>query len=152
MKKIIGWILVIGFFVFVFRGSLSNDSSTITKTINYNDYDYSSLDNNLSRDEAIDSYWDEISEYVDGTETIEACSDESGNCYDLDADISNGHLETLYFNNGGYLSFYTDFDSDGDAYDTDDEGRGWSFRLDMDSSMIDDAVTDWASDNDYTIE
>ncbi len=152
MKKVFGWILVLGFFIFVFRGSLSNNSSTLTRSTTFTNDDYPLLNKNLSRDEAIDSYWDEISDYVDGTETIEACSDESGNCYDLDADISSGHLETLYFNNGGYLNFYTDFDSDGDAYDSDDEGRGWSFRLDMDSSMIDDAVSDWASDNGYTIE
>ncbi len=42
----------------------------------------------LTRDEAIEGYWDEIKDYLDGTETIDACSEESGNCYSLDADIS----------------------------------------------------------------
>ncbi|MBI2019051.1 hypothetical protein HYS95_00085 [Candidatus Daviesbacteria bacterium] len=147
MKAFFGWGLIIAFFIFIFNSGSSNESSS------FNDSNYFSDDQNaISRTDAIDSHWDSISDYVDGTETIEACSDDSGNCYSLDADISNGHLETLYFPNGGYLNFYTEFDSDGDAYDTDSEGNSWSFTLDMDSSIVDDAISNWASDNDYTID
>lgn len=106
----------------------------------------------ISRDEAIGSYWDEIKDYVDGTETIDACSSESGNCYSLDADISNGAVEQIYFSNGGYLYFSADIDESGNASDIDQNGNSWDFTIDMDSSIIDDAVNDWASDNGYMIE
>lgn len=106
----------------------------------------------ISRDEAIESYWDEIKDYVDGTETIDSCSSESGNCYGLDADISNGAVEQIYFNNGGYLYFSADIDESGNTSDIDQNGNSWDFTIDMDSSIIDDAVSDWASDNSYIIE
>jgi hypothetical protein len=105
----------------------------------------------IDRDEAISDYWYEIKDYVDGTETINACSSESGNCYDLDADISGGVIDELYFDNGGYLYFSADIEDDGSASDYDQNGDSWDFYVDMDSSIIEDAIYDWASDNDYTI-
>ena len=124
----------------------------------YNDSGYRSgrqsiiSEKTLSRDEAIESYWDEIKDYVNGTETIDACSYESGNCYSLDAEISSGQVEMIYFPNGGYLYFSADIDEGGNASDFDQNGDSWDFTIDMDSSVIDDAIYDWASDNEYTIE
>lgn len=106
----------------------------------------------LTRDEAIENYWDEIKNYVDGTKTIDACSLESGNCYSLDADISDGVIETIYFSNGGYLYFSADIDESGNASDIDQNGNSWDFTIDMDSPIIDDAINEWASDNGYIIE
>jgi len=106
----------------------------------------------LGRDEAINDYWDEIKDYVDGTETIDACSLESGNCYSLDADISSGIIEEIYFSNGGYLYFSADINESGNASDIDQDGNNWDFTIDMDSSIIDDAIDEWAYDNDYIIE
>src|SRR3989338_968368 len=105
--NILIWILIIGAIAafFLFRNGGEK---------NYNDSGYRSGRQNiisektLSRDEAIESYWDEIKDYIDGTETIDACSSDSGNCYDLDADISNGQVEEIYFPNGGYLYFSAD--------------------------------------------
>jgi hypothetical protein len=131
-------------------GGLFGGSSDYSSAGSYSDYDEDSSQT-ISYDEAIDNYWDDIQDYVDGTETVEACYDYS-NCYDLDADISSGYLETLHFNNGGYLSFYAEFDDGGYASDTDDEGRDWEFTLDMNSPTVEDAVSNWASDNEYTIE
>lgn len=145
------WIVIIGAIAafFIFR---DGDEKS------YNDSGYSSgrqsiiSEKTLSRDEAIEGYWDEIKDYIDGTETIDACSSDSGNCYDLDADISNGQVEEIYFPNGGYLYFSADIDESGNASDFDQNGNGWDFAVDMDSSIIDDAVSDWASDNGYTLE
>ena len=106
----------------------------------------------LGRDEAINDYWDEIKDYVDGTETIDVCSLESGNCYSLDADISSGIIEEIYFSNGGYLYFSADINESGNASDIDQDGNNWDFTIDMDSSIIDDAIDEWAYDNDYIIE
>lgn len=129
----------------IFGGSSSSSSY-------YSDYSNNEdAPRTIGYDEAIEGYWDDIQEYVDGTEIIEACYD-YGNCYDLDADISSGYLDTLHFNNGGYLTFYAEFDENGNAYDTDDEGRDWEFTLDMSSSIVEDAVYEWASDNDVEIE
>jgi hypothetical protein len=96
----------------------------------------------ISRTVAVSQHWDEIKEYADGSETVQACS-ESG-CYDLDADISSGIIETLHFPNGGYLMLSADIESDGSASDADERGRLWSFTLDMDSAVVDEAVREWA--------
>jgi len=145
------WILVVGAIAAFFLFRDGDEKS-------YNDSGYRSgrqsiiSEKTLSRDEAIESYWDEIKDYIDGTETIDACSSNSGNCYDLDADISNGQIEEIYFSNGGYLYFSADIDESGNASDFDQNGDGWDFTIDMDSSIIEEAISDWASDNGYTIE
>ncbi len=108
--------------------------------------------NTISRSDAIDSDWDSIKEYLNGTETANACSAESGNCYDLDADISNGTIDEIYFSNGGYLYFGADIDSNGDASDFDEDGNEWDFSFDMNSSLVDDAISEWASENNYNVE
>lgn len=154
--KIVFWsIAVLVGFYFISRLGNSNSSSSGSSPATYSNTDNSvgnPEDSVLSYDEAIDSYWDDIKSYVSGTEIIEACSDSSGNCYDLDVDISEGNIETLHFNNGGYLNFNDEFDSNGYVSATDEEGNGWQFTLDMTSSIVTDAVDNWASDNNYTIE
>jgi len=149
--NILIWILIVGAIVafFIFR---DGDE----KSYNNSGYLFGRqniiFEKTLDRDEAIYNYWDEIKDYVNGTETIDACSWGSGNCYSLDADISNGQIEVIYFPNGGYLYFAADIDENGNASDFDREGNSWDFTIDMYSSIIDDAIYDWASDNGYTIE
>lgn len=106
----------------------------------------------MSREDAINEHWDEIKEYLTGTQEIEACSDQSNNCYDLDAYISSGKIDTLNFENGGFLKFSADFDENGSASDDDYRGNGWSFTLDMDSDFVTEAIETWASKNNCTIE
>jgi len=114
---------------------------------NYYDDDYRVID----RDEAIDEHWDEIKEYVDGSTEVEAYSYDSGNYYSLDADISNGEVDQVYFPNGGYLhSLGAEVDSGGSASGYDQEYRDWEFEVD--DSLIDDAVEEWAQDNDYELD
>lgn len=157
---ILGICLVIAFFIFTHDGgsSVTSDSNFDYQAPSgnrfYGDSEepyYDEVDT-IDRYDAINDYWDEIREYVNGTETIVACSWDSGSCYDLDADISDGYIETVYFAEGGYLSVYAEIDSDGEASDFAQDGREWSFTLDMDSSIVEDAVYDWASDNDYELE
>lgn len=149
------WILIIGavatFFVFRNNGSESSPANTFPDSRSYRNLG-ANENTILSRDEAISEHWDEVKEYVDGTETVEACSSSSGSCYDLDADISGGAIEQIYFPNGGYLYFSADIDESGSASDSDQNGDSWDFTVDMSSSIIDDAVDNWASSNDYTIE
>ena len=106
----------------------------------------------IDRDDAIYDHWDEIKEYFTATETIQAYSYQAGNTYDLDADISNGTVETIYFPNGGYLYFSANIDENGHASDFDYTGREWGFDIDMESSAIDEAIEEWADANDYIIE
>lgn len=118
--------------------------------------DYSEEYTNYENEQTIDSYdakldyWDEISEYLGGTHTIEACSDSSGNCYDVEAEISSGDIQMIYFSNGGYLDIYgADVDYDGTASgDSDDDY--WTFQVR--DSDVDEAVSVWAYINDYTLE
>lgn len=105
----------------------------------------------LTRDESIQNHWDEIKEYLEGTETVEACSLTSGNCYDLEADISSGSIDVIHFLNGGYQSFSADIEEDGSASDVDTDGNSWEFTLNMDSASVDEAIMEWANANGYTI-
>ena len=93
-------------------------------------------------------HWDDIKEFVNGSESIEACSLESGNCYELEAELSSGVIDTLHFNNGGWLNLAADVDSSGSASDVDDRGRSWDFSLDVrSSSLVDSALEEWSSAN-----
>lgn len=152
MRKI-PWISIIGALALLSFLRNNNDNYDYNAGDSYrfptNDYRESRV---IDRDDAVYEYWDEIKDYVNGTEVIDACSYESGNCYSLDADISDGQIELIYFPNGGYLYFSADIDEDGNASDIDQNGNGWDFTLDMDLPLIDDAVYDWASDNGYAIE
>ena len=136
-------------FIVVFLSGCSSDSN-LSSSGSISDSYKSSQENIISRYDAIADYWDEIQEYLDGTEEIEACSD-SG-CYDLEADISDGYITTLYFNNGGYLDFYAGIDNSGYAYDSDDELNDWEFSISMNSYFVDNAIEEWASDNDFELE
>lgn len=62
----------------------------------------------------------------DGTYTVEACS--SNGCYDLDADISDGVVETIYFPNGGYIYPDAELDEDGSGYGYDSDGNEWEIN------------------------
>jgi hypothetical protein len=118
--------------------------------------DYSSTEDPtgdaLSRDDAIDQHWDEIRDYMNGIQSVEACSSQSGNCYSLDAEVSGGNIHTLHFPSGGYGSFSADIDADGSASDSDSDGDSWDFQVDMESSTVDDAVSEWAEANGHAIE
>jgi len=147
------WAVIIGV-VLVATGAFNrNDSDSSFTPDSYTGSTYGSgSEKTIDRQDAIDENWDDIKQYLSGTETINACSSESGNCYDLDADISDGSIEQIYFPNTGYLYFSADIDSDGSASDFDENGNEWDFTLDMDSSIVDDAVSQWADDNGYTLQ
>lgn len=138
-------IAVILFFVYLNKsGSNSSGSGYPRSRDSYEDTE------TLDMYDAKVDHWDEISEYLEGSYTIEACSNNSGNCYDLDADISSGEVEMIYFSNGGYLDIYgANIDSDGSASGDSDED-GWTFQVD--DSDIDDAVIEWADNQDIELE
>lgn len=58
---------------------------------------------------------------VDGSQTVEACNDRTGDCYDLDAEISGGQVEKINFPNGGHL------DLDGAELDENGQASGESY-------------------------
>ena len=127
-----------------------NKNLKISDKYNKNFYSDEKENNIVLYSEAIENYWDEIKEYIDGYETIEACS--NSGCYDLEAYILDGRVEKIYFPNGGYLYFFNaEIDSNGEASDMDQNGNWWDFSLDMDSSIVQDAVSEWANDNGYTL-
>ena len=157
---IIGWLVILGL---VFWWGSSHEKKTAEPAAapsfgipagrsSYSpSYSVGSDNVTLSRDEAIADHWDEIKEYLNGSETIEACSLQSGNCYDLDADISSGSIDTIHFPNGGWKNLAGDVDSDGSASDMDNDGDSWDMNLDMNSSSVDDAIQEWADSNGVEI-
>jgi len=106
----------------------------------------------LSRAAAIERYWDEIKEELNGTSPVEACSSLRPNCYDLDAAISGGSILMVRFPNGGYLRLSADIDERGSAADTDQDGTRWEFTLDLDEDIVDEAIEAWARRKGFTIQ
>lgn len=105
----------------------------------------------MSRAAAIERNWEAIKDHLNGTETIEACTD-GRTCYDLEADIDAGAITTVHFVNGGFLTVSADLDQDGSASDIDQRGRNWDFTLDMDTPIVNEAVQAWARETRHTIQ
>lgn len=122
------------------QSSYPSYSTSYSSNRNYRTIDY---------DEALDDHWDEIKEYINGTETIEVHSQESGNYYTLDAEISNGEVESISFPNGGWIYINAELNSDGTG-----EGYGSDsyWDVEVDSGIIEDAVQEWADDNGYSLD
>lgn len=102
----------------------------------------------IDYDEALDNHWDEIKEYINGSEAIEVYSQESGSYYTLDADISSGEVESIHFPNGGWIYINAELNSDGTG-----EGYGSDsyWDVEVDSYLIEDAAEEWASDNGFSL-
>ncbi len=137
----LGWGAVIALVIFVLSSSGGGSSSDSYERYSDPDYDSYISETEDMYDMAYDN-WDIVREYIDGTETIEACSD-SG-CYSLDADISYGYISTVYFPNGGYISPDAEIDSDGHASGYDSDGNDWSFEVD--ERILEDAIENWYED------
>lgn len=131
----------------------SNNSSPSNYSYSGYTSDDESEESTLDSSDALSDHWAEIAEYLDGTYTVEACSDNSGNCYGLDADIDQGQIETIYPPNGGYVGIYSaDVDSDGDASGSDDGDNEDYWRFKVNQSDIEDALQSWADSNDINLE
>ncbi len=137
----------------IFHHSSKEDSKIITPSYtNGSERSYSRQDykgkRTITKESALEEHWGEIKEYIDGTEPIEAHSQKSGSTYTLDADISNGEVEIIHFLNGGYIYINADLNSDGTG-----EGYGSNsyWDVEIDSSLIEDATEEWASDSGYTL-
>lgn len=106
----------------------------------------------ISRELAIEDHWDDIKDQISGTETVEACRTSSGSCYDLEAEIAAGTITDVRFPNGGVLSLSADIEQDGTASDIDQRGESWDFTLDLDASIVNEAVNAWAETAGYTVD
>jgi hypothetical protein len=153
--SVILWtVLVVGIGSWLYFGFSNNQSNKMSDTECYsvhsrtydrygiNDTEDSYLDYDTMYDNAYDE-WETVREYIDGTFVIDACSD-SG-CYTLDADISSGYIDTVYFPDGGYLSPSSEINSDGTASAYDSDGNAWEFIVS--GSDIDEAIDSWIKDS-----
>ncbi len=149
MYTLVWGAILFGGYIFFTSDKTSSNVSFSSRYFDSTEYSSEEESNTISYEDAISDNWDEIRDYIDATETIEACSDSNGNCYDLEADISEGCIDTIYFDNGGYLNFYSAcFNEDGYTYDSDENGDDWEFNLDMGSSLVTEAIDEWASESD----
>ena len=141
------WVSIVGVLLLIaYLSSGSKDAPAPDADVPQTAYgSLGAVDRSISRDEAIDSHWDEVSEFLNGTESVEACRTSTGRCYQLDADFSSGRLETLHFLNGGFIDFGEEVSNDGTASGLDSRGDSWDFQLDMDSSLVDDAIQEWTA-------
>ncbi len=63
-----------------------------------------------------------------GTETMEACNQSSGNCYDLDVDSDGENIERIYFPKGGWVDVDSSECDDGYCYVEDENGTEWELE------------------------
>ena len=85
---------VAGLILILFGAVFFGSSYKTTNELNLQDYQYEE-DRiaepeipKISRDRALSRHWDEIKDFVDGTEVIDVFSYESANYYSVDSDIS----------------------------------------------------------------
>lgn len=75
--------------------------------------------NNESNDQPVGFY---------GTDTMYACNQSSGNCYDLDVDSDGESVERIYFPNGGWVDANSSDCDDGYCYVEDEDGTEWELE------------------------
>lgn len=102
-------------------GRDGEDFDEHTPTYDYSDYSQPIYDDS--------GYYEEIypSGFV-GTETMEACNGNTGNCYDLDVDSSGESIERINFPNGGWRDVYYSDCEDGYCYVEDEDGTEWELQ------------------------
>ncbi|MDO8623467.1 MAG: hypothetical protein Q7R52_04425 [archaeon] len=133
--KILGWgfaVLLVWGVYSLFKGNdISNDAYLKgdmsdyggSATQRYEDTptfgDDSYTTNDESNDQPVGFY---------GTDTMYACNQSSGNCYDLDVDSDGENVERIYFPKGGWVDVdYSDCD-DGYCYVEDENGTEWELE------------------------
>ncbi len=103
------------------KGDMSDYSGSPTLRREYTpqfEDDYSTT-NDESNDQPVGFY---------GTETMTACNQSSGNCYDLDVDSDGENIERIYFPKGGWVDVdYSDCE-DGSCYVEDENGTEWELE------------------------
>ena len=133
--KILGW----GFVVLLIWGGYSLFNGDKIPSDAYNKGDMSDYGGSpTQRYEDTPSYEDDIYTTNDesndqpvgfyGTDTMYACNQSSGNCYDLDVDSDGESVERMYFPKGGWVDIdYSDCD-DGYCYVEDENGTEWELE------------------------
>ena len=103
------------------KGDMSNTGGSPTYRYNdtptYEDDEYTS--NNESNDQHVGFY---------GTDTMNACNESSGNCYDLDVDSDGENIERIYFPKGGWVDVDSSDCNDGYCYVEDENGTEWELE------------------------
>lgn len=106
MPWLIG-ILILAGAIYGFSGDSKDELITPVSTHSglYEESSSYSLFSDSYDEDSYEEHNDDVNRYenLGGTYTVEACSSNSGNCYDLDADIEGGGVERIYFPNGGHL-------------------------------------------------
>ena len=133
-------LVVFGFFIWAGFSEDSDEAPAPNKKIkqiqqgNLNNSDGTPTIRNTYIPETDDPYTSD-NEYNDqpvgyyGTETVEACNQSSGNCYDLDVEIYGDEIERIYFPKGGWVDMYdSEWDEDyGEGWGEDENGTEWEF-------------------------
>lgn len=109
--------------------------STLFAEDNSYDYDNSSSNYNSSYSGSTyngyydeDEYYDNYPVGFEGTETMEACNNDTGNCYDLDIDSDGENIERINFPNGGWRDVYSSDCEEGYCVVEDEDGTEWELQ------------------------
>ncbi len=110
------------------KGNMADRGGSQTYRYDYEDEDYSSsyeleddpdTTNDESNDQPVGFY---------GTDTMNACNQNSGNCYDLDVDSDGENIERLYFPKGGWVDIDDSDCDNGTCTATDENGTEWELE------------------------
>lgn len=117
---------IIGFIVLVaiiwgvyslFNGDDDNDYSRYQPAATYYGSGYSS------------GYdYDDYPVGFEGTDTMEACNGNTGNCYDLEIDSDGENVERINFPNGGWRDVYYSDCEEGYCVVEDEDGTEWELQ------------------------
>ena len=103
------------------KGDMSDRGGSPTyrysQTPTYKDDPYTT--NDETNDQSVGFY---------GTDTMNACNQNSGNCYDLDVDSDGENIERIYFPKGGWVDVDSSECEDGYCYVEDENGTEWELE------------------------
>lgn len=122
-----GWAVIIVILLLAYFGGFFGGKDNSSETDYYDSYESYSpsvLSDSTSYEEEYEEEFD-----LSGSFTVEACNQESGSCYDLDADLDGYMVNTIYFPNGGHLDFDDGYCEELYCYGTDEEGTDWEFTV-----------------------
>lgn len=77
------------------------------------------------------SYYEEEENYpvgFEGSDYMEACNSDTGNCYDLEIDSDGENIERINFPNGGWRDVYYSNCEDGYCVVEDEDGTEWELQ------------------------
>lgn len=107
---------------------------------------------NITRSNALDIYWWDITPFLSGTEEAYACNLDTDKCSSVIVEVSNGDIQKMYFGSGGSIDISAPIDHNGEGEGRDENDYTWSFEVDPYSKLYEYAIQKWADKYQYIVK